>query len=216
MKRTPGEYAILLGLLDEALDLPEEARARWVEQLGEPFAELRPTLRRLLETQSARETGEFALAGHIAALAHDGAAAVEMKPLAHGDHIGPYELSRELGQGGMGSVWLASRIDGAFKRVVALKLPHITWAGGLAERMARERDILAGLEHPYIARLYDAGVDALGRPFMALELRRRPPDRCLLQRPAAVVAQPPRAAFERRKSSGLCAFETRGSSRSKA
>ena len=169
MKRTAGEYAILLGLLDEALDLPEEARARWVEQLGEPFAELRPTLRRLLETQSARETSDFELAGQIAALAHDAATAADIKPLAPGDHIGPYELSRELGQGGMGSVWLASRVDGAFKRVVALKLPHVTWAGGLAERMARERDILAGLEHPYIARLYDAGVDALGRPFLALE-----------------------------------------------
>ncbi len=76
---------------------------------------------------------------------------------------------RELGRGGMGSVWLAERDDGTFKRNVALKLPHVTWIGGLAERMARERDILATLEHPNIARLYDAGVDDMGRPFMAME-----------------------------------------------
>jgi tetratricopeptide (TPR) repeat protein len=69
----------------------------------------------------------------------------------------------------MGSVWLAERADGVFKRTVALKLPHVTWIGGLAERMARERDILATLEHPNIARLYDAGVDEFGRPFMAME-----------------------------------------------
>ena len=47
----------------------------------------------------------------------------------------------------------------ALKRKVALKLPHVTWAPGLAERFAREREILASLEHPNIARLYDAGVD---------------------------------------------------------
>ncbi|MEO5881065.1 MAG: serine/threonine-protein kinase, partial [Caldimonas sp.] len=52
---------------------------------------------------------------------------------------------------------------------VALKLPHVGWAPGLAARLARERDILASLEHPNIARLYDAGVDPLGRPYLALE-----------------------------------------------
>src|SRR5450631_3275793 len=69
----------------------------------------------------------------------------------------------------MGFVWLANRADGAFKRSVALKLPYATWTDRLGERMGRERDILAGLEHPNIARFYDAGIDALGRPFMAME-----------------------------------------------
>ena len=78
-------------------------------------------------------------------------------------------MLRELGIGGMGSVWLAERADGTLKRQVALKLPRASWARGLAERMARERDILASLEHPNIARLYDAGTDAEGRPFLALE-----------------------------------------------
>src|ERR1700758_1863105 len=69
----------------------------------------------------------------------------------------------------MGEVWLAERADGAFARRVALKLPRLAWGAGLARRMARERDILARLEHPHIARLYDAGVDEQGRPYLALE-----------------------------------------------
>src|SRR5438876_50200 len=83
--------------------------------------------------------------------------------------VGPYRLIREIGQGGMGAVWLAERADGALKRLVALKLPRMSWGAGLAERMARERDIGALLEHQNIARLYDAGVDAKGRPYLALE-----------------------------------------------
>jgi len=88
---------------------------------------------------------------------------------AAGAAIGPYRLLSPLGQGGMGSVWLAERTDGHPRRKIALKLPHVGWAPGLAARLARERDILASLEHPNIARLYDAGVDPLGRPYLALE-----------------------------------------------
>jgi tetratricopeptide (TPR) repeat protein len=89
---------------------------------------------------------------------------------AAGDRVGPYRLLRPLGEGGMGSVWLAERVDGMLTRTVALKLPHWSWIlPNLAERMVRERDILAGLEHVNIARLYDAGVDRLGRPYLALE-----------------------------------------------
>jgi len=90
----------------------------------------------------------------------------ELQPDAR---VGPYRLLRELGVGGMGAVWLAERADGTLKRQVALKLPRAVWSTGLAQRMARERDILASLEHPHIARLYDAGTDAQGRPFLALE-----------------------------------------------
>lgn len=54
-------------------------------------------------------------------------------------------------------------------RRVALKLPRIVWGDSFAERLAREREILATLEHEHIARLYDAGIDAHGRPFLAME-----------------------------------------------
>jgi eukaryotic-like serine/threonine-protein kinase len=168
MKRTAQEYAVLSNLLDEALELPEEAREAWVARISQINADLGPTLRRMLLTNSARETRD-AMLERISAVASEAAAYPEHSDLAGGALVGPYELISELGRGGMGSVWLASRADGAFKRLVALKLPHITWAGNLKERMFRERDILAALEHANIARFYDAGVDTLGRPYMALE-----------------------------------------------
>ena len=168
--RSGAEYAVLLQLLDEVLDLPVEARDGWVEQLSGSHAELRPTLRRMLLATSAPETGEVIdLKSRIADVVRNAAAQSQTHELRAGEHIGPYELVREIGRGGMGFVWLANRADGAFRRAVALKLPYVTWAGSLGERMARERDILAGLEHPNIARFYDAGVDAAGRPFMAME-----------------------------------------------
>ena len=87
-----------------------------------------------------------------------------------GQQVGPYRLIRELGRGGMGVVWLAARADGQHERQVALKMPlveNLNWL--LAARFARERNILASLEHPGIARLYDAGVDSETQPYIALE-----------------------------------------------
>ena len=90
--------------------------------------------------------------------------------LNSGDLVGPYELIRLLGTGGMAEVWLARRADGAFKRDVALKLPLLTRRrNDLEQRFANERDILARLEHPNIARFYDAGVDADGLPYLSME-----------------------------------------------
>ncbi|MFM7626053.1 MAG: protein kinase domain-containing protein, partial [Gammaproteobacteria bacterium] len=89
--------------------------------------------------------------------------------LKAGDEIGPYRILDRIGSGGQGTVWLAQRSDGQLKRKLALKLPKLAWAEGLAARMERERDILGALDHPYIARLYDAGVNQRGRPFLAIE-----------------------------------------------
>jgi serine/threonine protein kinase/Tfp pilus assembly protein PilF len=84
--------------------------------------------------------------------------------------VGPYELIRLLGAGGMAEVWLARRADGAFKRDVALKLPLLTrQRRDLEQRFGHERDILASLEHPHIARFYDAGVDTEGLPYLSME-----------------------------------------------
>ena len=84
--------------------------------------------------------------------------------------VGDYRLLQEIGQGGMSSVWLAERCDGHLERQVALKLPFIGQPRlHLAERFRRERDILAALTHPNIARLYDAGVTQSGQPFLAME-----------------------------------------------
>jgi serine/threonine protein kinase len=86
------------------------------------------------------------------------------------DKIGAYTLVRPLGKGGMADVWLAQRTDGTLKRPVALKLPMALMPSPmLAERFARERDMLAQLDHPNIARIYDTGTTAGGQPFLALE-----------------------------------------------
>ncbi|SEM42420.1 serine/threonine protein kinase [Pseudoxanthomonas sp. GM95] len=90
--------------------------------------------------------------------------------LQEGARLGPYKLERLLGEGGMGMVWSAKRADNGFQRRVALKLLHPGIADHrLRMRFSRERDILARLEHPNIARLLDAGVGEQGQPYLALE-----------------------------------------------
>ena len=93
------------------------------------------------------------------------------RPVARsGERLGPYELLRPLGSGGMANVWLASRTDGAFERQVALKIPRLhNRPAEMTARFALECNILAALEYPGIARLYDAGVDAGGVPYLAME-----------------------------------------------
>ncbi len=159
------EPATLNDLLDTALDLPAGERARWLETLPGEYDSLKPRLRALLERAAEVETSDFL--GTLPKI--DLGATVRSSETA-GDLVGPYRLVRELGTGGMGTVWLAEGHDGALRRRVALKLIRAhTSRDVLAERMARERDILAALEHPHIARLYDAGVSDKGIPYLALE-----------------------------------------------
>ena len=168
-KFAPEDWKQVFELLDTALDLPEGERDAWLKALDQTRPQLKPALRELLAKHATKESSEL-LRGLPQFTRVDAAAVLSASNAPKvGDQIGPYRLLRELGHGGMGTVWLAERVDGTFKRSVALKLPHVGWIGGFAERMTRERDILAGLEHPNIARLYDAGLDELGRPFMAME-----------------------------------------------
>jgi serine/threonine-protein kinase len=161
-----GDWPVISQLLDEALTLPPGKRDAFLDGLPAEHAPLRVTLRGLLAHADSVETDAFLVTlPRFTQVAARG----PLTELAAGDSIGPYRLLSELGTGGMGAVWLAERADGALKRKVALKLPRLVWAKGLAERMARERDILATLEHPNIARLYDAGVDQHSRPYLALE-----------------------------------------------
>ncbi|MGZ5185503.1 MAG: protein kinase domain-containing protein [Caldimonas sp.] len=158
---TPADLSRLSTLLDQALDLPMSEREAWLAALDGEALALAPTLRDLLARSGLRNTDDLLDRGPAFELPSTGP-----QP---GEPVGPYRLLRELGTGGMGAVWLAERSDGSLKRKVALKLPHLGWAPGLAERFAREREILSSLEHPHIARLYDAGLDQQGRPYMALE-----------------------------------------------
>jgi serine/threonine protein kinase len=165
------EMARMSQLLEEALPLDAAARRAWLEHLAPEDQGLAPALRQAL----LPEGEQVKLLQALMSLPKLGAAADELNApgasgLQSGTPVGPYELMRLLGAGGMAEVWLARRADGAFKRDVALKLPMLARApAGLAARFARERDILASLEHPHIARLYDAGVDPQGLPYLAME-----------------------------------------------
>ncbi len=156
----------LNALLEVALALPNDERAAWLRSLPPEQHDVVPLLHKLLQ-RAAVETDTFLR--RPLALGIDELADIDEVPDSPGDEVGPYRLLRVLGAGGMSVVWLAERSDGSLQRQVALKLPRGGWAPGLARRMARERDILAALEHPRIARLYDAGVTAAGRPWLAME-----------------------------------------------
>ncbi len=163
--------------LDALLALPAADRAAALDALPADEAVLRPWLATVLAQQPGALADGYLSAPRLAPDADAGP--------AHraGQRIGPWQLLRELGRGGMGVVWLAERADGAYTRQVALKLPHRHLlenlnAAGVRQRFARERDILAGLSHPHIARFYDAGVaeelpadgsTAGGQPWLALE-----------------------------------------------
>ena len=158
-------WAAIDALLDEALDLPAPARAAFLQGLQGPRAAHREAVQALLARQAQVETGDFLdqlpRLGSVPDASPHGP--------APGDRVGPWRLLEAIGQGGMGTVWQAERVDGLMGRHVALKLPHVAWGGAFAERLAREREILSALAHEHIARLYDAGVDAQGRPWLAME-----------------------------------------------
>ncbi|MEO8061916.1 MAG: serine/threonine-protein kinase [Pseudomonadota bacterium] len=156
-------------LLDQALELPSAELGAWLANLPAEFAPLKPRLQSLLANAAEVETGDFLQTLPKFELA-PGDLESNARVEKSGDEIGPYRLVRELGSGGMGVVWLAERTDGLIIRPVALKLPHGAWRrAGLAERMSREREILATLTHPNIAHLYDAGITPQGQPYLAIE-----------------------------------------------
>jgi serine/threonine-protein kinase len=154
-------------LLDEALDLPSEDLERWLTSLESGDEPLKARLRGLLAHRASVQASGFLEA--IPSLTTAGLPHAAPEDDREGAIVGAYRLLRPIGAGGMGTVWLAARADGLLQREVALKLPRGAWLrADLVARMDRERDILSTLEHPNIARLYDAGV-AGGRPYLALE-----------------------------------------------
>jgi serine/threonine-protein kinase len=150
--------------LDRALELEPREREAWLAELGAQRPMVAASVRALLRELKALDSAGFMLAPAAPRVG----GIPEVLGVAAGDTVGPYRLIREIGHGGMSSVWLAERHDGQLKRHVALKLP-LLGAWMRIERFVHERDILAALTHPNIARLYDAGTSESGQPYLAME-----------------------------------------------
>jgi serine/threonine-protein kinase len=143
--------------LDQVLSIAECERAAWLESFRTERPDLVNFVQELLEEHQALDRAQF--------LEH-----APVQGALAGQKIGAYTLTSLIGQGGMGSVWLAQRSDGRFERKVAIKfirLAVLDVAG--AERFKREGAILGKLSHPQIAELIDAGLTPTGEPFLVLE-----------------------------------------------
>jgi serine/threonine protein kinase/Flp pilus assembly protein TadD len=170
MRLTAPQMALMSRLLDEALPLDEAGRRAWLDTLPEDYRDLMEPLRHALLPGVYRPADGRDFKTFLESAELDEPGRADATGLEPGTRVGPYELIRLLGAGGMAEVWLAKRADGVFKREVALKLPsHTRVRRDLEQRFARERDILASLEHPHIARLYDAGIDPQGLPYLSME-----------------------------------------------
>ena len=160
--------ALALDWLDRLLTQSEEERAASMAELARTEPQLHSRLSRLLAAALSPD--------HSLVLAQpvvdgiDRLDADSIRVLSAGDVLAGYRLIRELGRGGMAVVWLAERADGVVKREVALKMLMLMLHGAQdIARFERERDVLASLGHPNVARLYDAGVLPSGQPFIVLE-----------------------------------------------
>ena len=170
------DYQRIDALLAEALELPSGERAAFLDRACAGDEETRARIEELLQlAQGDTLEGELdALRGGslLGDLARETVQAADApaEDLPAGTTIGPYRLLREIGRGGMGVVFLAERTGGDFEQRVAVKVLKRSLAGDeILRRFGRERTILASLVHPNIARLYDGGTTADGRPYFTLE-----------------------------------------------
>lgn len=155
---------LLKNIVLDALALPVERRRAFVDNFCIGNDSLRSEVNSLLDAAGASEnvldTGRFDLAGKLAP------ANIERS----GQQFGNYRIIREIGTGGMGAVFLAERSDGRFDQRVAIKIiRQSVVSSDLEQYFKREQQILAGLNHPNIARLLDGGVSAGGESYFVME-----------------------------------------------
>jgi tetratricopeptide (TPR) repeat protein len=166
-------WARISALLDDLIDLPPEEQARRADAACEGDPVLRARVAALLAADASQpDFLNTAAAAGFQELASDEAAPIEPDavPDVADTRIGPWRIVRELGRGGMGAVFLASRADGQFEQQVALKVVKRGMdTDEVLRRFLAERQILARLDHPHIARLIDGGVTGDGRPYFAME-----------------------------------------------
>ena len=165
-------WVAVKALVGDALDLTPEARAAWLaaqdvsEDLREEAAALLDADARAGPFLARAAIFETAAAGAV----HDATRAAAAPAIGPGQRLGAYRVERVIGEGGMGTVYLATRADDAFDKQVAIKLVRAGLAGpGLVERLREERRVLASLDHPNIARLLDGGATDDGVPYVVME-----------------------------------------------
>lgn len=157
-------------VLGALLDVPTRERPALLERLSANDQSLRKEVQSLLDAHG--RAGDFLeSSAAVFAASHMMESDDSADPTqARGAIVGRYRLLEEIGRGGMGAVWLAERADGQFDQRVALKLVKRGMdTDEILARFRRERQILARLEHPNIARLLDGGVSEEGRPYFAME-----------------------------------------------
>jgi eukaryotic-like serine/threonine-protein kinase len=157
---SPHRWRQLSACLDEALDLPPAGRAAWLAALRARDADLAAELEALLADRDVLDRQRFLDSGPGSLL---------LPSMHAGQQVGAYALVAPIGEGGMGSVWLAERHDGRFDRRAAVKFLSVALGERGRERFTREGRILARLSHPHIAQLVDAGVTSAGQPYLVLE-----------------------------------------------
>lgn len=160
--------------LSQALDAPAEHRAEVVARACGGDHELRAEVESLLASEDRADAvlGRLraAVADGVHHLEPDAAHTPEPPALGPGERLGAYELERLIGRGGMGVVYLGHRADRAYEGRVAIKVLARADAGeDLPRRFHQERQILANLDHPHVARLLDAGTSPDGAPYFVME-----------------------------------------------
>jgi tetratricopeptide (TPR) repeat protein len=167
---TPERLHQIRALFEALIDLAPEPRQARLRQQRARDASLVHEVEQLIAAYE-RETGFMngPLAG-LPALGTTPDAAAAADPNLAGSRIGSYEIVREIGRGGMGTVYEGVRIDGSFRMRVAIKIIRATvLTESVRERFHLERQILAGLDHPGIARILDGGTTPSGRPYLVME-----------------------------------------------
>jgi len=157
---TPTRFRQIRNLFEAVLEQPPTERESFLRDACQGDDQLRAEVVRLLE---ARDNGPSWL--------DEPPAPARTDPRSlEGRLIGPYQILRELGQGGMGVVYLAERADHAFHKQVAIKIVHAGLASAeLIARFEQEREILASLDHANIARLLDGGTTPDGLSYLVME-----------------------------------------------
>ena len=169
---TPEQWSAVDRLFDEALDRPESERSAYLRAHCGNDPVLYERVVRLLrsEAEARQALGDSATDFANAMLQSMSSEELAREEEATPDVVGSYRIVRQIGRGGMGTVYLAERADGTFEKSVALKLVKRGMdTDEVLRRFRYERQILAGLDHPNIARLLDAGAAGDGRPYFVME-----------------------------------------------